>query len=93
MLEREVEKDRGKHVKSRGGKYIKLNPIGNAGIMDRLEVYPIPDEEHRKIVAKYIQFTELKKPGEKLKTHQQRRKKRYEEMGYRVNVIDKKGKN
>jgi len=74
-------------VKARGGVSLKFVSPGTTGMPDRLDLYPIA-EEHREIVARYIQFTECKAPGKKPRTRQARMHKKLRELGFVVNVYD-----
>ena len=87
MLESTVEERYCRRVKRAKGRAYKFVSPGVRGVPDRLVLYPIP-EEHRELVAKYVQFTELKAPGEKPRPEQIREHKRLRRLGYKVEVVD-----
>lgn len=67
-----------RRVKESGGMAIKLNPIGMAGLPDRLVLLP---------GAKII-FVELKRPGEKPRKLQTHIHNQLRLLGFRVEVAD-----
>lgn len=89
MKESEIERADAERIKSAGGQSLKFVSPGRNHVPDRISLMPIPPE-HREIVAKYFQFTEYKKPGEKPRPGQLREHERLRAMGYQVNVIDSK---
>jgi len=78
MLESFLEKKFVEAVKNIGAKIFKFTSPGMAGVPDRIVL--IPGGE--------IIFVELKKPGEKLRPLQLKRKKDLEAMGFQVEVVD-----
>ena len=87
MKELKIEKELCKFVKENLGLPLKFISPGYNGVPDRLCLFPIP-KKHINIVNKYIKFVEVKKPGEKPKSHQLRCHKELNGLGYRVYVID-----
>lgn len=87
MLESTVEAKHCREVRSKGGQPYKFKSPGRRGVPDRLDLYPIP-KRHREIVAKYVQFTELKAPGKKPRTEQIREHNRLRKLGFKVEVVD-----
>lgn len=59
MLESTIESRFVNAVEKAGGLAYKITSPNRRGVPDRLVLYPIP-VKHRKIVAKYVQFYELK---------------------------------
>lgn len=89
MLEREVESSLVSDVNNAGGKALKWSSPGLSGVPDRIVLMPIP-EHHRELVAKYVKFVELKAPGEKPRPLQDRVCGWIRDMGFSVQVVDKK---
>ena len=87
MLESTIETQHCKRVTEVGGHAYKFVSPGRRGVPDRLDLYPIP-EKHRGIVAKYVQFTEVKAPGKKPRPEQKREHARLRKLGFTVNIID-----
>lgn len=87
MLESKVEREFAKQVQARGGRAYKFVSPGRRGVTDRLVLFPIPGE-HRDIVKRYIRFVELKAPGQKPKSWQNREHERLQKLGFCVEVID-----
>lgn len=87
MLESAVEAGHRKRVRAKGGECYKFVSPNHRGVPDRLDLYPIAPE-HVEIVAKYVQFTELKKPKGKPEPHQVREHKRLRKLGFKVEVVD-----
>jgi hypothetical protein len=82
--ESNLEKKRKKEVKQGGGLYLKQN--GHPGVPDRLVLMPVEDEEHRKIVERYVWFEELKSATGVLSALQIRIIGWLERRGYKVEV-------
>lgn len=78
LQESRIEKRLKKEIELIGGKALKFVSPGTAGVPDRIVLLP----EGR------IVFVELKAPGEKPKALQKLRKKQFEELGFRVEIID-----
>jgi hypothetical protein len=66
---------------------LKFVSPGRRGVPDRLVLRPVP-EAVRDLVAQYVRFVELKRPGEKPRPEQVREHERLRALGYRVDVID-----
>lgn len=79
MLEKKVEKVLVKAVKERGGKAYKFVSPGVDGVPDRIVVLP-----HGK-----IGFVETKRPGEKMRVLQEKRKRELEGLGFLVFCVDR----
>lgn len=91
VREADVEKDHMALVKHQGGISYKFTSPARRSVPDRLDLRPIPPE-HRELVARYMRFTELKKPGEKPTPSQQREHEFLRSMGFTVDVIDQRTK-
>ena len=80
MIKREatVERYLVRKVSEAGGMAIKLNPLGMAGLPDRLILMP----------GARIVFAELKRPGEKPRKIQEAFHNRLRKLGFRVEVVD-----
>lgn len=89
MRESVIEKAVKKSYKKSGVDSFKFTSPGRPGVPDRLNLARVP-EKHRAIVEKYIWFTELKKPGETPEPHQKRCIAHLRDLGFRVDVIDRK---
>ena len=89
--ESDVEKDHIAVVKDDGGHSYKFTSPARRSVPDRLDLRPIPPE-HREIVARYVQFTELKAPGEPPTESQIREHEYLRGLGFRVDVIDQRTK-
>lgn len=76
--ERDIEKYLAKQVKKHGGIAYKFTSPGNAGVPDRLVLFP------RGVMA----FVELKAPGGKTSAIQDRQILRIENLDYDVYIID-----
>lgn len=68
---------------------LKFTSPGRRGVPDRLVLRPVP-EAARELVAQYVRFVELKRPGEKPRPEQVREHARLRALGFRVDVIDSK---
>lgn len=89
ITEAQVEDDHRLAVKGEGGISYKFTSPARRSVPDRLDLYPIPPE-HREIVSRYVQFTELKKPGEVPTASQQREHDFLRAMGFFVQVVDER---
>ena len=78
MLESFLENKFVKAVKEKGGKAVKFESPGLAGVPDRIVLLP----------GGKIIFAEIKKPGQKPRPLQKKRIKDLEAMGFQVEVID-----
>ncbi|MEK3887468.1 VRR-NUC domain-containing protein [Bacillus sp. FSL K6-3431] len=78
MLESYLERKFAKAIKNIGGQALKFTSPGMAGVPDRLVLLP----------GGKVIFAELKKPGEKLRPLQLKRKKDLEALGFLVEVVD-----
>jgi hypothetical protein len=87
VREREVETQHREHVAAQGGLSLKFTSPGRRSVPDRIDLYQIPPE-HRDIVARYIRFTECKRPGEKPTEAQLREHERLRALGFAVDVVD-----
>lgn len=74
ILERKLKQE----VEKIGGKALKFNSPGTAGVPDRLVLLP----RGRAL------FVEMKAPGQRLRAIQAKRKKELEALGFEVYVID-----
>lgn len=91
VREADVERDHIAGVKEDGGHSYKFVSPARRSVPDRLDLRPIPPE-HREIVARYVRFTECKKPGEKPTDSQQREHEYLRSLGFRVDVVDQRKK-
>lgn len=80
MREREIEKYLRKRVAELGGLDYKWTSPGNAGVPDRIVVFP----------GGSVHFIELKAPGKKPTALQARQMSRLGDIGASVRVIDSK---
>lgn len=87
--EKDVEADHTASVKADGGHSYKFTSPARRSVPDRLDLRPVPPE-HRDIVARYVRFTECKKPGEKPTPSQQREHEYLRSLGFTVDVIDQR---
>ncbi len=78
MTEKDIEKALIRAVKSMGGISPKFVSPGLDGVPDRLVLLPMGR----------MAFVELKRPGQKMRPLQIRRKKQLESLGFRVFCID-----
>ena len=90
MYESDVERNIVKHYESTGGIALKLVSPGVTGIPDRLGLKIVKNKRHREIVAKYVTFLELKRPGGIRKRRQERVAEMLKRMGYETEVVDRK---
>lgn len=80
MKEKDIEAYLRKQVKAVGGRAYKFGSPGNAGVPDRLVLFP----------GGRIAFVELKAPGKKPTALQLAQGKRISGLGFTVLVIDSK---
>lgn len=78
MLEKQIEKRYKDKIEATGGLCLKFVSPGFSGVPDRIILKPGGE----------IYFAEIKKPGERLRPLQEKRKKRFEALGFRVEVVD-----
>ncbi|WP_270578011.1 VRR-NUC domain-containing protein [Caldibacillus thermoamylovorans] len=78
MRESFLEKKFAEAIKKTGSLPLKFTSPGTAGVPDRIVLIP----------GGRILFVELKKPGEKLRPLQEKRKKDLESMGFTVEIVD-----
>lgn len=91
VKEKVVEADHMARVKAEGGISYKFVSPARRSVPDRLDLRPIPPE-HREIVARYVRFTECKRPGEKPTPSQQREHEFLRGLGFTVDVVDQRTK-
>jgi len=87
MLESVVEAAHMKSVKDQGGISYKFVSPARRSVPDRLDLRPIP-EAVRELVAKYVRFTECKRPGELPTPSQHREHERLRALGFTVDIVD-----
>ena len=80
MLEKVIEQELVKQVKTRGGLCLKMNSQSMSGIPDRLVLLP----------KGKIGFVELKQKGKKPRPLQVRRMKQLMELGFYSSLMDDK---
>ncbi|ASJ54877.1 nuclease [Brevibacillus formosus] len=80
MRERDIEKYLREQVKATGGQAYKFTSPGNAGVPDRLVLFP----------GGKIAFAELKAPGKKPTALQLVQCKKIRDLGFPVEIIDSK---
>ena len=90
MYESDVERGIVRQYEDTGGIALKLVSPGVTGIPDRLGLKPVKNKKHREIVARYVTFLELKRPGGIRKRRQERVAGMLKRMGYETEVVDKK---
>lgn len=78
MLERDLEKKYCSLIRDQGGFPLKFVSPGFAGVPDRIILWP----------GGVATFAEIKKPGERLRPLQEKRKAQFEKLGFTVEVID-----
>lgn len=78
MRENVIERQLAMAVKKMGGMAVKFVSPGLDGVPDRIVLLP----------DKKIAFVELKAPGMKLRTLQEKRKRQLEALGFPVYAID-----
>lgn len=79
-MEKDIENYLGKRVRALGGMAIKLFPMGNDGLPDRMVLLPLGR----------LVFIELKDTGKRPRPLQLRVHGRLRELGFDVEVIDSK---
>jgi hypothetical protein len=82
-----VEKAHADRVKADGGISFKFVSPSRRSVPDRLDLRPVP-QAVRELVAKYVRFTECKRPGEVPTPSQLREHERLRALGYQVDVVD-----
>lgn len=87
MREKAVEQKLVYKAESMGGVALKFVSPGRAGVPDRLVLLPVP-EEHRAIVARYVQFVEVKRPGGVLRPLQRRFIEYLRALGFFATVVE-----
>ncbi|WP_231558623.1 VRR-NUC domain-containing protein [Brevibacillus thermoruber] len=80
MRERDIEKYLREQVRAAGGRAYKFVSPGNAGVPDRLVLFP----------GGQAVFAELKAPGKKPTVLQQAQAEKIRALGFQVIVIDSK---
>lgn len=78
MRENVIERQLALAVKKMGGMAVKFVSPGLDGVPDRIVLLP----------NKKMAFVELKAPGKKLRTLQEKRRRQLEALGFPVYVID-----
>lgn len=86
MLEYVIEGIHRRGIEKQGGKSLKWMCEGYRGVPDRIDLLPIKGKRHKEIVAKYIQFTELKTAKGRLSKQQELRHSELRNLGFTVNV-------
>lgn len=76
--EKDIEKKLIEAVRGKGGRALKFVSPGFAGVPDRIVLLP----------AGRMVFVELKRPGQKMRPLQKRRKLQLESLGFRVYCVD-----
>lgn len=87
VSEKKVEADHRDAVKADGGLSYKFVSPARRAVPDRLDLRPVPPE-HRELVARYVRFTECKRPGAKPTPAQLREHELLRSLGFTVDVID-----
>ncbi|MCF8566892.1 VRR-NUC domain-containing protein [Alicyclobacillus tolerans] len=80
MRERDVEQYLREQVRAAGGRAYKFTSPGNAGVPDRMVLFP----------GGRVAFVELKAPGKKPTALQLAQHKKFAGLGFTVAVIDRK---
>jgi len=88
IRESKVEDAHVASVKAEGGTSYKFTSPGRTAVPDRLDLRPITDPWHKELVARYVRFTEAKRPGAKPTPAQEREHARLRALGFRVDVVD-----
>lgn len=78
MLEKDVESWLSKKITAMGGMSLKFVSPGNSGVPDRIYIFP----------GGRIYFAELKREHGRLRSLQKWQRKRFQEMGCRVFVVE-----
>ena len=91
-LEKKIERDFARYVKSQGEECLKFSSPGTKGLPDRIIPFggPLDDGEHALLGHTFTWFVEFKRSGETLDPDgpQQFWKDILEMKGYRVDVFD-----
>jgi hypothetical protein len=87
MLEKDVEKSVKRYAESKGWITRKWTSPGYSFVPDQIFLNYVPPE-HRELIAKYIRFVEMKRPGGKCTPGQLREHTRLRDQGFAVDVID-----
>ena len=87
VLEKTVERRVVERAKAAGSIAYKFTSPGRPSVPDRLILSPVPPE-HREIVARYVRFTEVKRPGGKPTPAQLREHEFLRGLGFQVDVVD-----
>jgi len=87
MNESAIEKAVVQSTKDMGGIAYKFVSPGRCFVPDRLILLPVP-EVYRPIVARYVQFVEVKASGKGPSSGQVREIKRLRKLGYAASVWD-----
>lgn len=87
MREKAVEQKFIRKAAAIGGVALKFVSPGRAGVPDRIVLLPVP-EEHRAIVARYVWFAEIKRPGGVLRPLQRRFIEYLRSMGFFAAVVE-----
>ena len=91
MKEREVETYFKDETRLAGMRPYKFVSPARRSVPDQILLREIAPE-HRAIVAQYMRFVELKRPGEKPTKSQEREHERLRALGFTVEVLDDKAK-
>ena len=86
IRESTVEAFLAEEVCSYGGRAYKFTSPGRRAVPDRLVLMPINNPEHRRIVAQYVRFVELKAPGQDPTKPQEREHEKLFNLGHSVEV-------
>ncbi|WP_026664859.1 VRR-NUC domain-containing protein [Butyrivibrio sp. FC2001] len=78
MDEKQIERNLVKKAEKMGGRALKFVSPGLSGVPDRLVLLP----------GGHIGFVELKRPGEKMRNLQEKRKAQLESLGFLVFCLD-----
>ncbi|SDJ76520.1 VRR-NUC domain-containing protein [Salimicrobium halophilum] len=80
MRERDVEKHLKTNIEKRNGWCVKFESPGLSGVPDRICMLP----------GGRLYFVEVKRPGQKLRKLQEKRKKQFENLGQHVYAVSSK---
>lgn len=87
VREHSVEVSHVAAVKALGGRSYKWVSPSLRGVPDRITLFPVPPA-HQAIVAQYVKFCEIKRPGLQMKPHQKRRAEELRALGFEVLTIN-----
>lgn len=90
MRERDVEHYLVEQAETPEGLALKFVSPGRRGLMDRIVLRPVPPE-HQEIVARYIRFTEVKRPGEGLRPLQEYWARTLTSLGFKAQLVSTPG--